>query len=240
MSPPTNATELSWVLAENATWGDIVFSDPEVLEFDLFHKNYNEFVRLTNTPQQAHYILKADEDTFVRFDRLLPLLLNTQQTHLVWGNPIVLQQTRDFWAPSNYLWSYDVAQHVVNAQPVMKSPTSSEDILLGHMASEYVHYQMKGNGFSTQPHNESCSTFLNDPSNLVIHWVRSCCMLQWGAGHKTFQATARLNDLIPLSPELVIHFGRRMGNCLPSQLASTARFNQKLSIDTFSIAEAKK
>ena len=87
-------------MAENATWGDLAFANAALLDADLSHKVHAE-LRIVSLPlPRARFVLKADDDSMVRWDRMLPELFDVLPRSLpsacYWG---YIPHTLDsFWA----------------------------------------------------------------------------------------------------------------------------------------------
>ena len=234
MSPPSTQEGLSLALEENATWGDIVFAN--FTERDLSHKVWTQIHTLTDEAAGHHtplYVAKLDDDSFVRFDRLLSRIAQFKAaggeggggggfaSKFYWG----VRGPWTFFAPSNYIMSGDVATWVGSFLPhgitfVVgdPAPRNDEDVVIGEMASGFVNRIMLDDRISWQQGTTKTDCRLNGTDFLVMHNTGSECMQlaakQIAAELADATKTRGLKDLIGEPPccwqTVGLHVQRRL------------------------------
>ena len=203
MTPPNTTEGLALLAAENASWGDIVYTPYS--ELDLAHKTWAGIVLIAGGGgvggRLPRYVAKLDTDSFVRYDRLLPRLAQFIAaggeggggggfaTRFYWGR----QAPWSFWARSNYVMSGDVAAFISAHRPhgfTFKDdglPRMDEDVVIGEMASSYVNRIMLNDELAFQQFDDdndatqNCTLLTSNADYIIMHETGRRCMREWAA-----------------------------------------------------------
>jgi len=115
-------SELVNIYAENKTWGDLLFANDELEDYNMVGKVWTELNGLVSHYKRSgvkepSFWAKFDDDAVVLWDRFVPALLTMPHKELVWCNQGsgALAQDGGFsgmFCNGPYLFSWDVARHI--------------------------------------------------------------------------------------------------------------------------------
>lgn len=193
MTPPTDPEVLEAVLAENATHGDLAFST-RLNDLDTSHKLYDEMrhVSLMKGAPRAKYVGKFDDDSMVRYDRLLPILDTVPRTGIMWAR----RGGWGFFPWWNFIVSSDVSA-VISNKPMASHCLREDDVCIGEMAQEAVSFFIDDHRWFNLDPAAICtspalwcrpieSNPINDTDALVAHHATADMMNTW-ADEKTLK-----------------------------------------------------
>jgi hypothetical protein len=191
-APRDNAT-LAELRAENTTHGDLAFAPPALADVALAQKVHEELrnvmLRSPHPPRVA--FVKLDDDSFVRWDFLLPELAAVRGERLLWGR-------RAPWG--HFAWGLGYVMSAGAARGVARAvlPPScgrNEDECIGKLARRHVarlwddqrffNVRLPGN---RQPASKCWCARWPVPDNaadttIVAHHVTPRLMREWAARH---------------------------------------------------------
>lgn len=193
MTPPVNASVLQAILAENATHGDLVFST-RLNDLDTSHKLHDELghVALGGGMPRTRFVGKFDDDSMVRYDRLLPILATVPLTGIMWAR----RGGWGFFPWWNFIVSADVAA-VVARKPMAPHCIREDDVCIGEMAQEAVTFfiddprwfNLEAGSVCTTPLAQWCRPLESNPMSdfdaLVGHHATADIMHAWADANCT-------------------------------------------------------
>ena len=199
LTEPSDPAVLRALLAENATHGDLAFS--QRADTDTSHKLHDEMahVALAAGAPRAHFVGKFDDDSMVRYDTLLPILDTVQRTGgVLWAR----RGGWGFFPWWNFICSANVAAAVA-AQPMPLHCQREDDVCVGELSRGSVTFFIDDpRWFNLDPAalctsaalwcRPSESNPINDTDALVAHHATADVMHAWAnascAGCPAFEA----------------------------------------------------
>eukprot|EP00898_Chlorokybus_atmophyticus_P007121 jgi/Chlat1/740/Chrsp104S01220 len=193
----TSDTDLNFKIRREAVkYGDIVLIDVPEHYRNIPAKALKLFEYATVAYRHYDFILKADDDTFVRLDRLLEELPNKPKEALYWGYSIgkfrPIRDTKNKWyvspeefpdamvpgpvalSGSGYVVSRDLAYHAVKrAQDPKTKMVPLEDVNTAILITDLLQLKRKG------PISDNRFFYVGDgcqPNAVVVHYTNAVDM----------------------------------------------------------------
>jgi len=227
LTPPRagDAARAAELAAENATHGDLAFAAADVADAGLSRKVHDELRAAAARAAAPRFVFKGDDDSFVRWDLLLPALLgdgglaaaggSERGAGLYWGRA-------GAWARFHWGMGYVMGERVYRGIAAAALPAScgkNEDECMGGLADDAAvarfvddarFFNARDEGNRGQASEECwCADWPprsgepegGDGAALLVHHVTPRAVLEWARGHAQLLRPEIMKDAAAVAAE---------------------------------------
>ncbi|KAJ4733865.1 Hexosyltransferase [Rhynchospora pubera] len=136
----TNEEHLTMLELEIMTYNDIIILNcTETVFFDKTHSYFSSLPDIFGRDRPYDYVMKTDDDTYLRLDALVASLRDKPRTDMYYGLDIPCNNGTEFnfWIPApfmtglGYVLSWDVVEWMADSEMPLDFTMHPEDMMLG-------------------------------------------------------------------------------------------------------------